>query len=61
MIEENKSSENEKIESKEICCDDESCCAPPSPIVRITPKIGRNEPCPCESGRKYKKCCGQYL
>ncbi len=22
------------------------------------PKVGRNEPCPCESGKKYKKCCG---
>ncbi len=26
--------------------------------VRTTPKIGRNDPCPCGSGRKYKKCCG---
>ena len=25
--------------------------------VRTEPKIGRNEPCPCESGKKYKKCC----
>ena len=25
--------------------------------VREQPKIGRNEPCPCGSGRKYKKCC----
>lgn len=24
---------------------------------RKSPKIGRNEPCPCESGLKYKKCC----
>ena len=22
-------------------------------------KVGRNEPCPCESGNKYKKCCGK--
>jgi SWIM/SEC-C metal-binding protein len=22
-------------------------------------KVGRNEPCPCESGKKYKKCCGK--
>ena len=29
-----------------------------SPIVRPTPKIGRNERCPCGSGKKYKKCCG---
>ncbi len=28
------------------------------PIVNLTPKIGRNEPCPCGSGKKYKKCCG---
>ena len=25
---------------------------------RETPKIGRNDPCPCGSGKKYKKCCG---
>ncbi|MHC4266451.1 MAG: SEC-C metal-binding domain-containing protein, partial [Planctomycetota bacterium] len=24
-----------------------------------TPKVGRNEPCPCGSGKKYKKCCGR--
>ena len=28
------------------------------PIVRETPKVGRNEPCPCGSGLKYKKCHG---
>lgn len=28
------------------------------PIVREEPKIGRNDPCPCGSGKKYKKCCG---
>jgi preprotein translocase subunit SecA len=26
--------------------------------VRTTPKVGRNDPCPCGSGKKYKKCCG---
>ena len=26
--------------------------------IRSGPKIGRNEPCPCGSGKKYKKCCG---
>lgn len=25
--------------------------------VRTDPKIGRNEPCTCGSGKKYKKCC----
>jgi len=29
-----------------------------APTVRDTPKIGRNDPCPCGSGKKYKKCCG---
>jgi transposase-like protein len=28
-----------------------------SPFRRETPKVGRNEPCPCGSGRKYKHCC----
>lgn len=27
------------------------------PYVRQEPKIGRNDPCPCGSGKKYKKCC----
>ena len=27
------------------------------PLVRVGRKIGRNEPCPCGSGKKYKKCC----
>ena len=27
-------------------------------ITRDQPKVGRNEPCPCGSGKKYKKCCG---
>ncbi|MCX8083832.1 MAG: preprotein translocase subunit SecA [Calditerrivibrio sp.] len=29
-----------------------------TPIRRDTPKVGRNDPCPCGSGKKYKKCCG---
>ena len=28
-----------------------------SPHVRTAPKVGRNDPCPCGSGKKYKKCC----
>lgn len=31
---------------------------PAMPIVRATPKVGRNDPCPCGSGKKVKKCCG---
>ncbi len=35
--------------------------APPperKPVKRVTEKVGRNDPCPCGSGKKYKKCCG---
>ena len=28
--------------------------------VRVEKKIGRNDPCPCGSGKKYKNCCGRY-
>ncbi len=28
------------------------------PKRRVEPKVGRNDPCPCGSGKKYKKCCG---
>ena len=30
----------------------------PQPARHEGPKVGRNEPCPCGSGKKYKKCCG---
>lgn len=30
---------------------------PAIPVVRTNPKIGRNDSCPCGSGKKYKKCC----
>lgn len=32
--------------------------APPETLVRSAPRVGRNDPCPCGSGKKYKKCCG---
>ncbi len=32
---------------------------PPIPTEELSRRIGRNEPCPCGSGRKYKKCCGR--
>lgn len=32
---------------------------PPKQVVRATPKTGRNDPCPCGSGKKFKKCCYQ--
>jgi len=31
----------------------------PAPVVRRERKVGRNDPCPCGSGKKYKHCCGR--
>lgn len=28
-------------------------------VRRSVPKVGRNDPCPCGSGKKHKKCCGR--
>jgi tetratricopeptide (TPR) repeat protein len=39
--------------------DEESEYAPEQPVRRTQPKVGRNDPCPCGSGKKYKKCCGR--
>lgn len=41
-------------------CNDEDHWMPLGPgntIVRTEAKINRNDPCPCKSGKKYKKCC----
>jgi len=34
---------------------------PTTPIVNAGPKVGRNDPCPCGSGKKYKNCHGRGL
>ncbi|MCF7920866.1 MAG: DUF1186 domain-containing protein [Candidatus Cloacimonetes bacterium] len=39
--------------------DEEFYSEPVIPYVRKGKKIGRNDPCPCGSGKKYKKCCGK--
>lgn len=44
---------------EELDEDDWGYYEPQEPIVREEPKIGRNDPCPCGSGKKYKKCCGK--
>ncbi|MBQ9451887.1 MAG: SEC-C domain-containing protein [Desulfovibrio sp.] len=33
----------------------------PAAYHRDGPKVGRNDPCPCGSGKKYKKCCGKAV
>ena len=39
--------------------DDDDDDEPQKPYVRETPKVGRNDPCTCGSGKKYKACCGR--
>ena len=31
----------------------------PNQPAKAEPKVGRNDPCPCGSGKKYKNCCGR--
>ncbi|MCG8454421.1 MAG: YchJ family protein [Spirochaetales bacterium] len=45
----------EKVEGKWYFKDSEVINTPQK---REAPKVGRNDPCPCGSGKKYKKCCG---
>jgi uncharacterized protein YecA (UPF0149 family) len=33
---------------------------PGTTFIHSSPKVGRNDPCPCGSGKKYKKCCGLH-
>ena len=42
---------------KQGASDTESSTASVTTLRRNLPKVGRNDPCPCGSGKKYKKCC----
>ena len=48
------SRESEPLES----FDDEPVTDMPIEVPPANGKVGRNDPCPCGSGKKYKKCCG---
>ena len=49
-------SQFEKVDGQWMYVDGEM---PKPETVRKEKKVGRNEPCPCGSGKKYKKCCGK--
>jgi len=49
---------NIKEEKKDIFSEEKTKQEKREPLTRQMPKIGRNDPCPCGSGKKYKKCCG---
>jgi len=40
---------------------EQQAAALPAPVLRDGPKVGRNDPCPCGSGKKYKQCHGQLV
>ena len=48
----------ERVEHKNIHTNDGKEKAKNAP-KKASPKIGRNDPCPCGSGKKYKQCCGK--
>jgi preprotein translocase subunit SecA len=55
----------EKLQRKQVARitsvsggDIDSIGGKPKPLVKKEKKVGRNDPCPCGSGKKYKKCCG---
>jgi preprotein translocase subunit SecA len=39
--------------------DPQAAAGPVEPIRNLGQKVGRNDPCPCGSGRKFKNCCGK--
>jgi len=44
---------------QEVFGEDLSETQPDTQVKRTVPKVGRNDPCSCGSGKKYKKCCGK--
>ena len=61
MIEKTDELSNAILHEGDLCCNNTSCCPTKTPIIRDTPKIGRNDPCICGNGRKFKKCCGKNI
>ncbi len=50
--------EHADVSSANAAPDSDSSPAQPQPVTRSQPKVGRNDPCPCGSGKKYKQCHG---
>lgn len=46
-------------EKSEVTSPEEPAPEPVKTFVRDKPKVGRNDPCSCGSGKKFKKCCGK--
>ena len=52
--------QEQKRRARAVASDDDAPI-PDAPVeqARATTPVGRNDPCPCGSGKKYKKCCGR--
>ena len=50
----------EKEEAPEITGTNKDEAVAKQPVKRKEQKVGRNDPCPCGSGKKYKQCCGRF-
>ncbi len=48
----------EQRQRDQLPTDDQPSLPPPIEPIETDQKTGRNDPCPCGSGKKYKKCCG---
>ncbi|MCH2102341.1 MAG: SEC-C domain-containing protein, partial [Planctomycetes bacterium] len=48
-----------EADAKKDCCSDPDCERPESSGKTKAVKVGRNDPCPCGNGKKYKHCCGK--
>jgi len=59
MNQQNELQNDKSLKDMSTSCTDTSCCPPKNPVTRKGPKIGRNDPCICGNGLKYKKCCGR--
>ncbi len=49
--------DDEEASGRHLGSDDDQEPSAPQPIRRDQPPVGRNDPCPCGTGRKFKKCC----
>ncbi len=51
--------DREKDYKKQLPGEDDEPLPPPVEPIHVDEKPERNDPCPCGSGKKYKKCCGK--
>ncbi|TVQ95644.1 MAG: preprotein translocase subunit SecA [Desulfovibrionales bacterium] len=58
VVREEQFQHEEKPQKLQYSSTEQRAPAAKEPVRREQPKVGRNEPCPCGSGKKHKKCCG---